>query len=368
MNVPTSDISTDRSERYLQTLLKVSRAIGTVLDTHALMRRIIDCVADAFSADRASLYLHDPVRSELWIHSAQGLAQRQIRVADTRGIVGHVHHSGESVCIADTLADPHFDRETAERFGYVPRSMVVVPVLHRAPEKLGVLQVMDQRPGHFTPADLPLVQAVAVQVAISLENARLHAAQRKQFDSFVKAFTTALEARDPSTATHSVNVANYAMGIALHLGLDADDIEWLRIAGLLHDIGKIGVPEAILTKPGRLTDDEFDKMKAHAAHSRRILAQIEFVPELLGMEFIAAAHHEKLDGSGYPDGLTGDNIPLKSRILTVADIFDALTQKRHYREPGSIHDALAIIDKMTPHQLDPSCVAALRRYLNAASL
>jgi HD-GYP domain-containing protein (c-di-GMP phosphodiesterase class II) len=241
--------------------------------------------------------------------------------------------------------------------------MLIVPVRQPNGTCIGVLQVMDRQLGFFTCADLPLLEAIAVQVGISLENARLYESQQRQFESFVSAFSAALDARDPLTARHSVNVANYAMGIGEILGMSRQDIDWLRIGGLLHDVGKIGVPEAVLTKPGRLTPDEYEEMKCHASYSRTILSKIEFMENLAGLDVIAAAHHEKLDGSGYPDALRGDQIPLKARILAVADIYDALTQTRHYRQGMTMHEALAVLTDMTPHQLDLTCVGALKAFL-----
>jgi len=207
-----------------------------------------------------------------------------------------------------------------------------------------------------------LLEAIAVPVATSLDNARLYEAQRRQFHSFVRALSTAVDARDPTTAIHSINVANYAMGIAHHLGQSPHELEWLRIAGLLHDVGKIGTPEQILCKTGKLTSDEFEEMKRHATYSRNILSQIDFSQEYENMAFTAAAHHEKLDGSGYPDGLIAQDIPLRVRILAVADIFHALTQDRQYRKGMPMPKAFAIIDSMTPHQLDHACVTALKRF------
>ncbi len=356
-----------RQERQLDTMLQVACAIGRLHEPQALMTAILNHVTAAFAADRSALFLHDPAESELYSSVAEGLDDwgAQIRVPDDVGLCGRVFQNQESLCIADTFETSEFDRTTADWTGYMPRSMLVVPIIYRLGRCDGVLEVMDERVGYFTEQDIPLLEAIAVQVGISLDNARLVEAQKQQFDSFVRAFATALDARDPMTAIHSVNVANYAMGIGAQLGLDQKAMELLRVAGLLHDVGKIGVPEAVLTKPGRLTDEEFVKMREHAAHSRRILSQIHFTDELDGMDELAAAHHERLDGSGYPDGLRAEQLPLPARILAVADVFDALTQDRHYRCGMTFAEALGLIDTMTPHQLDAGCVAALRRFLNA---
>lgn len=364
----TEQLSTiqSRHERHLETLLQISRAIGSIRDSRDLMRAIVRHVTVTFQAERSTLYQYDSERDELWSLVAEGIdgPATELRIKSDHGLAGRVFQTHMPLCVIDTLADSDFARGMAQRLEYVPRSMLIVPVAHRPGRCDGVLQVMHREPDFFSELDLPLLEAIAVQVGISLDNARLYESQRRQFDSFVLAFAEAIDARDPKTAIHSVNVANFAMGIAHALELGSQSMELLRVAGLLHDVGKIGVPEAVLTKPGRLDDNEFARMREHAAYSRKILSKIEFAEELRGLDAIAAAHHERLDGSGYPEGLVADQIDLPARILAVADVFDALTQDRHYRLGMSLDDAFAIIDEMTPHQLDATCVAALKRFMN----
>lgn len=364
LRLPHPRLAPDRRERWLSVLMQVSRAIGNVRETGELMRVIMEQVTLAFEADRSSLYLYDRERFELWTQVAQGLEDwpRELRVPADHGLCGRVFATHQPRCVSDTLEEPNFDRRLAEATGYMPHAMLIVPVMHNG-NCLGVLQVMDRRVGHFTAEDIPLMEAIAAQVGISIENAQLYQAQRRQFRSFVSALSAAMDSRDPLTTIHSVNVANYAMGIGTILGLSRDELEKLRIAGLVHDVGKIGVSEAVLTKAGRLTTEEFEEMKQHAAQSRAILSRIEFSQEFKDLDFIAAAHHEKLDGSGYPDGLRGSQIPLLARILCVADIYDALTQTRHYRQGMTMHEALKLLDTMTPVQLDRHCVSALKAFL-----
>src|SRR5690606_23782459 len=143
----------------------------------------------------------------------------------------------------------------------------------------GVLHVLDNRVDRFSHDDLQLLEAIISQVGAVMQSSVALTAQRRQFASFVATVARALDARDPSTHLHSINVANYCQGIAYYLGLDAREQEWLRIAGLLHDVGKIATPQAILSKPGPLSKAEQEEMRRHATFTGSILSQIEFIEE-----------------------------------------------------------------------------------------
>jgi len=352
----------ERSARHLAAMIEVSDAIGTLENETALCRRIGEVVSHVFEADRASLFVHDPGARALVSRVALG-EKTPLRLPLDRGLVGEAFTQGRPSRVDDAAQDPRFDGRVAHRTGYRPRSLITVPVLRDGRPPVGVLQVMDRRPSHFDAQDLTLATAVARIVAVSLENARLHAARETQFESFVRALSTAIDARDPSTGEHSSHVANYAMGIGEMLGLERAEIEYLRIAGLLHDVGKIGTPERILTKPGELTDEERTEMDRHAAHSLKILSRIDFARPYTDLPEIAASHHEMLDGSGYPRGLTANALDRKARVLAVSDVFAALTEDRHYRKGRPVEEALDVLRAMTPDKLDAECVRALERFL-----
>ena len=176
-------------------------------------------------------------------------------------------------------------------------------------------------------------------------------------DDIAAAFAQIIDSKSPYTSNHSERVTVFADLIAAQLGLTPEHRRWLRRAALLHDIGKLGVSNAILDKPGKLDEAEWVAMQAHPALSEAILERIAAFRELAP---IAGAHHERLDGKGYPRGLSGDQIRLETRILTVADIFDALTAKRPYRDAMPIAQALAILSDMVGAAIDADCFAALR--------
>ncbi len=346
-------------------LMQIGRAVGSCRDLDALLGAVSRHVAAAFGADRACLYLHNETKLELWtrVFPCDDAHPHEIHFPADHGLCGRVFATHRPLCIADTLEAPRFARDAASQNGWLPHSMLLAPIMNGHNRCIGVLQVMDRRVAHFAQEDLPLLEAVAEMAALAIENARLRDEQQTQFKSLVASISAALDARDILTATHSRNVANYAVGVGVILDLSNDDLQRLHVAGLLHDVGKIGVPEVVLTKAGRLTAAELEEIRQHAQYTKEILSRVQFADALRGVDTIAAAHHERLDGSGYPDGLVADQLPLLARILAVADIFDALTQTRHHRLGMSVHEALAELEAMTPQQLDRCCVAALKAFL-----
>ncbi len=181
-----------------------------------------------------------------------------------------------------------------------------------------------------------------------------------RLDTIAEAFAQVVDAKSPYTYGHSSRVAIYAGTVAKAMGLPETRQRWLRRGALLHDIGKLGVSNAVLDKPGRLDANEWEQVKSHAAHSEQILSRMGIFSEL---SLVAGAHHERLDGKGYPRGLTAEHICLETRIITVADIFDAITADRPYRGPIPVPEAIAIMEKECGTAIDRDCLDALKRAL-----
>ncbi len=181
-----------------------------------------------------------------------------------------------------------------------------------------------------------------------------------RLDTIAEAFAQVVDAKSNYTYGHSARVATYTDAVARSLGLPQERARWLRRGALLHDIGKLGVSNAVLDKPGKLETDEWERVKAHAAYSEQILGRLEIFSELA---FVAAAHHERLDGKGYPRGLTAERISIETRIITVADIFDAITADRPYRGPIPVDQAIAMMEKERDAAIDGDCLDALKRAL-----
>jgi HD-GYP domain-containing protein (c-di-GMP phosphodiesterase class II) len=185
---------------------------------------------------------------------------------------------------------------------------------------------------------------------------RIIVADEARLDAIAYAFAGVIDAKSPWTYRHSDRACMIVLGLATALGADDDELSALRRAALLHDVGKLAVSNRILDKPGRLTEGEFALIREHPVVTRRIL---ERVPGFGGLAPVAAAHHERLDGSGYPQGLSGEELTMPMRLLAVADVYEALTSERPYRAAMSSEEALAIIRAGAPHRLDQEAASAL---------
>lgn len=185
---------------------------------------------------------------------------------------------------------------------------------------------------------------------------------RKSFLNSITSLVFALEARDKYTSGHSQRVSKMALGISQGLGMPPDQNRKIRLAGLLHDIGKIGIKESVLTKPGRLTDEEYSHISAHSVIGERILRPVVDDEEILK---IVRHHHERYDGKGYPDGLSGQQIPLGARILSVADTYDAMTSDRPYRKALTPRTAFVELERQINTQFDPGIVEAFLAVMSA---
>lgn len=197
-------------------------------------------------------------------------------------------------------------------------------------------------------------------VALGLQ-ARMRQRERRAVRRSIASLVRAMEARDPYTRGHSENVAYYAARLAESMGYPAEFAARVYQGGLLHDLGKIGVPDAVLHKPARLDAPEMERMRRHPCLGHEILAEIESLGDVVA---IVRHHHEKMDGTGYPDGLAGDRIPVEARIVAVADVLDALTTDRPYRAGMPLEEALGVIEGMRGTHLDPAFVDGLLRFID----
>lgn len=229
------------------------------------------------------------------------------------------------------------------------KNIISVPLISKD-KAVGALNILTTS---ILANDISLLRSVADSVSIAIENANLYDNLRNWYLRTIDALAYAVEAKDRYTKGHSLRVSKYAAIIGESMGLPKDEIEKLKIAGILHDIGKIGISDKILTKPGKLTKEEYDKIKQHPSISRKILEPIGLSKDIIdGIE----KHHERYDGKGYPFGLNDDNIPLIAAILCVADSFDAMTSDRSYRKGMPFDEAVNELLKYKGTQFNPRVV------------
>jgi putative nucleotidyltransferase with HDIG domain len=382
---PAAETELDRLRRQLarqETVLDITRSFASAPTLDQLLLTVGEQTCTAIHADRTTFFLVDERTDELFSRSTNELEIKEIRVPIGVGMSGHVAKTGEILNVPNCYEHPIWssgrgpalDKET----GYLTRTMLVMPVRAGSGSIIGVFQILNKllpdgslAPDEatewpvFTDEDVELMESIAASAAIAVQNAYLVERTKNMFTSTVQVLATTLDRRDEETAGHSQRVALIAQILARQMGLPPLEVEKIRIAGLLHDVGKIGVPEAILTFPGRYNDEQFAKIKAHARITREILEKIEFLEGYDDIPIIAGQHHEKLSGKGYPRGEKGEQITLGGRLLTVADIFDALRQRRRYKPPMDLEKALSILrEEVAKGDLDPKAVALLEQNLD----
>ncbi|HOA04799.1 MAG TPA: HD domain-containing phosphohydrolase [Candidatus Fermentibacter daniensis] len=348
----------------LESLLKILKAISRVRDLNTLLALLASETSACLGAERSTVFIYDRARNELWSIIAEGM-DRQIRIDATSGLAGHVLGTGSTLITGDVSRDGRFDPSVDRSTGFTTRNALTVPIRNTRGEVTGVFQAVNKSGGGFSMEDADFLEAVAAEAGVTIENVSLYEHRRSMLESLIKALAESIEARDPLTAGHSENVMKYAGGISRHLGLSATLTREIEYAALLHDYGKIGVPDAVLRKPDPLDENEIGVMRSHVERTGRILSSIDFEEDLESVPQFAVEHHERLDGSGYPAGVSGDAISIGGRIIAVADVFEALTAKRHYRDPMDPREALGTIRAAAGTAFDAEVVDALQSYLEA---
>jgi len=339
-------------------LHEVSLSLCASLDLSQILERVLDAVVREMRTDHAWLLLRTEGNA-LALRAARGIpaeAPAGTVIDASRCLGGAVLATGRALLLPreDPPAAPRSKALGEDRF----LSALLVPL--RARDALvGVLGVGVEDPARrFTPAEEKALSILAAHAAVAIENARLHADLQRRYLQVILGFSRALESKDPYLRGHSERVAAVAREIGREMGLDEKTCEVLYHAGLLHDLGKIGVSDMVLHKPARLNNREFDEIKRHPAVGREILSPIA---DLAPVAEILYTYHEKVDGSGYPQGLRGDAIPLAARIVAVADGFDAMTSGRVYQATMPRDAARDLIRKLSGTSYDPEVVAAFLR-------
>lgn len=347
----------------LAALVKIGQSVAAETDINSLLKVIAEEVKETINADRCTVFLYDKEHNELWSKVALGIESSELRFPAEKGLASHVVKTGEIINITDAYNDSRFNKDIDMKTGYKTKTILCMPIKNLNQEIIGAFQVLNKLDGFFTPEDEDLLVAIGSSAGISLENAQLFEKQKKMleeqkivFDSFIETLAASIDARDKITAGHSTRVRMYSGLIARAFNLDKKQVEIIEKAATLHDIGKIGIKDSVLQKEGKLTDDEYKHIQEHVAITHNILEKIHMSEDFKAITEIACSHHEKYDGSGYYRYLSRNDIPFGGRILAVADVFDAITSKRHYRDKMPINNVINILIKDSDKHFDKSVV------------
>jgi putative nucleotidyltransferase with HDIG domain len=359
---------TERQLRWLTALHAIDSAIGASLDLHVTLDVILAQVIDELGASAAAVLLHHGPLHDLVYAAGRGFRGRAVertRVRLGEGLAGRAALERRVVQLPGPLTVAGGLRRELADEGF--EAYLAVPLIAKG-EITGLLEIFDRTPPRPDPDRLHFVELLAGQAAIAIDNANLFdRVQRTNlelslaYDATIEGWSRALDLRDHETEGHTQRTTELTLALARELGVSERALVHVRRGALLHDIGKMGVPDSILLKPGSLTEAEWVIMRRHPELADELLRPISFLRPARDIPY---SHHEKWDGTGYPQGLRGEAIPLAARLFAVADVWDALLSDRPYRSAWSEADARAYLRDQAGYHFDPTVVAAFFRLLD----
>ncbi|MEK6406312.1 MAG: HD domain-containing phosphohydrolase [Acidobacteriota bacterium] len=357
-------------------LTDLASEISSTHNFEEVTRASLHTLLGALAIPRGAIARYTARPRQLKITAAKGIAGAVgLRIALDRDEVERLTRRAQPISIhaeSDGLA--HFVERNGEMLTRL-RAHISVPMIARG-ELMGLIFLSEKFTREaYSDEDIEIIGAISRNIAIAFynhrlmvmhkrkaeENRRLYAEMRQIYRDTVRAFGAAIDLKDAYTSGHSDRVARYAEALAREMGVTGQDLEHISVAGYLHDIGKITVDRAIINNPRPLTDKEFGELNKHVTTGFEILSNIRHPWDEIA--YMTKCHHEKVDGTGYPQGLRGDEIPLGSKIVTLADSFDAMMTDRPYRSRLSLEQTLADLRKHTDKQFDGEVVAAFCRLL-----
>jgi len=324
-----------------------------------MLEQIISMTQHMLNAEAASILLFRNNDHELYFEVASGpvgKALRQVKLNTQYGIAGQVVRTGKPLIVNDVTRSPNFHKVIDDTTGFNTKSLVCAPLaVHR--RVLGVIEVLNKRDGSvFGEEDMESVISVANTAAMAIENTRLHDTVLDAYKNTVSALAAAIDAKDTHMRGHSQRVMEYSLKAGAALFFSPEEMETLEYGSILHDIGKIAIDSSILNKPGPLTAGEWEIMHAHPVIGAELIKEIPFLEKA---SELVLCHHERYDGTGYPDGLRGEDIPMSARIIAVADAFDTMTVDSSYRGAISVEKAITELNECTGTQFCPKAVKAM---------
>ncbi|HOJ68374.1 MAG TPA: HD domain-containing protein [Candidatus Hydrogenedentes bacterium] len=341
-------------QRRLQAVYAANEAIASARELSRVFETVLNQVFRLLDASNGVILLKKPEENDLY-PAYEKCAESSSSVSYSHTIVDRAFQHGEAVITNDAFDDSRF-RAGVSIIAHNIRSAICAPLLHQS-ECLGVIYVDSHgRQNAFTDSDLQLLVALAGPAATAIKNAQYFELLQQAYEDTLVVLANAIELRDHYTVGHTWRVTHFAMAIARELGWNEEKLKEVRMGGVMHDVGKIAVDNAILSKAGPLTDEEFAKMKVHPERGADLLRDVKVLQPLIPY---CLYHHERWDGKGYPFGLKGEDIPIEGRLIAVADAFDAMTSTRPYRKGLPPDVAFKEIIKGRGVQFDPEIVDAL---------
>lgn len=359
-------VKTQRMANSLRSLYKVTTEMSRLLPPDELLDVVADGLFEVFAGvENLVILLRDRDGGELHPRYARDKnGNRDTEVAISRTVLDRAIDEKATIVANDAQHDSRF-AHSESILGLTVQAVVCAPLVTHT-GVIGALY-LDNRMDlvSYDEMDVEVLAAFANQAAIALENARLCESLQQSYHETLQALVNTIEAKDQYTMGHTQRVKKYALGLARELGFEQARLERLGLAAELHDIGKIGVSEGVINKPGMLTDLEYENMKDHVLFGEKILKPIAYLSDILPW---VRGHHERWDGKGYPDGLKGEECPLEARILAIADAFDAMTSQRSYNKPLTFEDAVERVVKSGGEHFDPKLVDAFARYMRNSTI
>jgi len=359
----------ERRNRRLTRLVELSVNLNSTLDLDALLQLVTATASELLECEAASILLYDEKQARLFFAAATGSDPKklaEIPVPLDMSLAGTIFRENRPVVRNDAGQDARHYSLVSEHVNFHVRSLVGVPMLIKE-RVIGVLEAVNKREGLFGEQDEAILSVTASHAAIAIGNAQLfreversNADLRLAYDATIAGWSRALDLRDHDTEGHTQRVADMTVRLARAFGLGEQAIVQIRRGALLHDMGKLGVPDAILLKPGRLTTAERKLMLRHPQYAYEMLSPIAYLSLALD---IPRCHHEKWDGTGYPRGLAGEEIPLAARLFAVVDVWDALSNNRPYRKRWPQKKTLDYIRGQSGKHFDPRVVDVFLRLM-----
>ena len=345
----------EKAVTRLSTLYKVGLAINSTMESKPLFDLVIRTTMDSLEAQIGYIMLHDRQQDVLRVTTLIGhdsfAPETGVLEMKPSSVSAWVINNGKPRLITDINDTPEFDKMSA--MGYLRKTLICAP-LKTKDEIIGTITVVNKIDNSvYNNEDLELLTTIAAQASIAIKNAQLYEEQQKTYMNTIHALVSAIEASDSYTRGHSERVTRYCMALARKLDMPPERLKIIERAAVLHDIGKIGIDLSLLHKEGRLTPEDIRELQQHPAIGMKILAPIEFLSDV---RLCIGQHHERFDGKGYPNNVTADQLLLESRMLAIADSFDAMTSDRPYRKALSLDVAIKELMENAGTQFDPDLV------------